>query len=163
MSSELGAAALKIDRLSFSQLRDHTDDIDSFHWHDVLNVTDRAEIKGLVADGPIVGSINDFRVLFEDNAEVVSYGGELFVGHFHHSVGEEINLVLFEHWVEFLGHVVEESTFDASAIGVNKLDLEKLSSFLGSTQFTSVCDSSLDHPIAGESVKSFDWHEVAVG
>ena len=57
---------------------------------------------------------------------------------------------------------VEESTFNASTVGVHELDLKKLSSLL-SLSHVLVCDSSFNHPIAGEGVKCFDWHEATAG
>ncbi len=61
----------------------------------------------------------DIRLILEDDTEVIFQRTELLVCHLDHSVGEKINLVLFEKWMVLLGRVVEESSFDLGSIIVN--------------------------------------------
>lgn len=70
-------------------------------------------------------------------------------------------MVWLKHLVQFCGRLVEASRLDEGPFSVDKVDIQKLS--LTSRIFpvadvSFLDDTSLDHPVCAELVKSLDRH-----
>jgi hypothetical protein len=77
-----------------------------------------------MADCIIFSDFDKFSVIVKTDAKVIWDRRELFICKFYCADANNIHLVFFNAWVEFLNLLIEKSALDLSAVDVNEVHSE---------------------------------------
>lgn len=131
-----------------------------------MDLPDFGEREPRLVDLAVVSALLYIGALIKGNAEVVLYGGELFVGHFYGSSHKHVHLVFLDVVKPFQGLLVKHRCLDHRAVAVNQVNCEDLpfTSFVlvGSQSCRLLNDSRFNPPVLAELVEELDRHEVVL-
>jgi hypothetical protein len=103
----------------------------------------------------VISALIDFSIHVKADAEIILYGGELFVCHFNEAATENVNFVLLHFIKELQGLLVEHSALDHSAITVDQVKIHDVAFALVISPLSNwrlFYNSGLDAPILAELI-----------
>ena len=128
----------------------------------LLDILYLSEVECLLCNRAIVFNLHNLRIFLKNYAKVIFNGSKPLICHLYNTIRKKIDHIFLDFGLKQVCGFVKESSLYLRPIHVNEFYFEKRASVSSLAFFTFWRNPSLDLPVSGKSIESFDWHIHAI-